>query len=96
MDARRLGAGHSLRLDARRPRSFLTLKPTTEHFADAFAQGDFARWYLNTLIVTLGILAVQLVTITLAGYAFARMEFRGKNLLFYLFLVAAHARRADS
>ena len=64
-----------------------TLEPTTEHFADAWAQGDFARWYLNTVIVTLGILAVQLVTITLAGYAFARMEFRGRNLLFYLFLV---------
>jgi sn-glycerol 3-phosphate transport system permease protein len=63
------------------------LKPTTEHFADAFSQGDFARWYLNTLIVTLGILMVQLVTITLAGYAFARMEFRGKNLIFYLFLL---------
>jgi sn-glycerol 3-phosphate transport system permease protein len=63
------------------------LEPTMEHFSDAWAQGDFARWYLNTLIVTLGILAVQLVTITLAGYAFARMEFRGKNVIFYLFLV---------
>ncbi|MBW0003975.1 MAG: carbohydrate ABC transporter permease [Hyphomicrobiales bacterium] len=63
------------------------LHPTAEHFVDAFAQGDFARWYLNTLIVTLGILMVQLVTITLAGYAFARMEFRGRNLLFYLFLL---------
>ena len=63
------------------------LRPTAEHFQDAWSQGDFARWYLNTLIVTLGILAVQLVTITLAGYAFARMEFRGKNLVFYLFLV---------
>jgi sn-glycerol 3-phosphate transport system permease protein len=63
------------------------LKPTGEHFSDAWTQGDFARWYLNTLIVTLGILAVQLVTITLAGYAFARLEFRGKNLVFYLFLL---------
>jgi sn-glycerol 3-phosphate transport system permease protein len=63
------------------------LKPTAEHFADAWSQGDFARWYLNTLIVTLGILVVQLVTITLAGYAFARLEFRGKNLVFYLFLL---------
>jgi sn-glycerol 3-phosphate transport system permease protein len=64
-----------------------SLRPTAEHFADAFAQGDFTGWYLNTLIVTLGILIVQLVTITLAGYAFARMAFRGKNLLFYLFLL---------
>ncbi|MFI5015718.1 MAG: carbohydrate ABC transporter permease [Hyphomicrobiales bacterium] len=63
------------------------MRPTPEHFSDALMQGDFGRWYLNTLIVTLGILAVQLVTITLAGYAFARMEFRGKNLVFYLFLL---------
>jgi sn-glycerol 3-phosphate transport system permease protein len=60
---------------------------TLEHFQDAWTQGDFGRWYLNTLIVTLGILCVQLVTITLAGYAFARMEFRGKNIVFYLFLL---------
>jgi sn-glycerol 3-phosphate transport system permease protein len=63
------------------------LKPTSEHFADAWTQGDFVRWYLNTVIVTLGILVVQLVTITLAGYAFARLEFRGKNIVFYLFLL---------
>ncbi|WP_342360990.1 carbohydrate ABC transporter permease [Terrarubrum flagellatum] len=61
--------------------------PTSEHFVDAWIQGSFARWYLNTLIVTLGILVVQLVTIALAGYAFARMEFRGKSLLFHLFLL---------
>jgi sn-glycerol 3-phosphate transport system permease protein len=63
------------------------LSPTSEHFADAWTQGDFGRWYLNTVIVTLGILVVQLITITLAGYAFARLEFRGKNLVFYLFLL---------
>ncbi len=60
---------------------------TTEHFSDAFLQGSFGRWYINTVILVLGVLAVQIVTITLAGYAFARMEFRGRNLLFYLFLL---------
>jgi len=63
------------------------LKPTGEHFAEAWSQGDFAHWYLNTVIVVAGILVVQLITITLAGYAFARLEFRGKNLVFYLFLL---------
>jgi sn-glycerol 3-phosphate transport system permease protein len=60
---------------------------TIEHFTDAWTQGSFARWYINTLVVCVGILAVQLVTITLAGYAFARMRFPGKDTLFYLFLV---------
>ncbi len=61
--------------------------PTLEHFTDAWTQGSFARWYANTLVVCVGILMVQLVTITLAGYAFARMRFPGKDVLFYLFLV---------
>lgn len=61
--------------------------PTADHFTDAWAQGDFARWYLNTIIVVLGVLAVQLVTITMAGYAFARLDFPGKNFFFYIFLL---------
>ncbi len=60
---------------------------TQEHFNDAFLLGSFGRWYINTVIVCLGVLAVQLVTITLAGYAFARMEFPGRNALFYLCLL---------
>lgn len=61
--------------------------PTADHFTDAWAQGDFARWYLNTIIVVLGVLAIQLVTITMAGYAFARLDFPGKNFFFYIFLL---------
>ena len=61
--------------------------PTGEHFSDAAAQGNFGRWYLNTILLCGGVLAVQLVTITLAGYAFARLEFYGRETLFYLFLL---------
>jgi sn-glycerol 3-phosphate transport system permease protein len=60
--------------------------PTLAHFSDAWQQGDFFRWYLNSGIVVLGILVVQLITITLAGYAFARLNFPGRDLVFYLFL----------
>jgi sn-glycerol 3-phosphate transport system permease protein len=60
--------------------------PTGAHFSDAWQQGDFVRWYLNTGIVVAGILVVQLITITLAGYAFARLTFPGRDLIFYLFL----------
>ena len=61
--------------------------PTLANFAEALDSADFARLYLNTVIVCVGILAVQLVTITLAGYAFARLEFRGRGLFFYAFLL---------
>jgi len=61
--------------------------PTLANFAEALDSADFARLYLNTAIVCAGILAVQLVTITLAGWAFARLEFRGRGLFFYAFLL---------
>ncbi len=43
-------------------------------------------YLLNTLIFTIGTTAIMIVVSTLAAYAFARLEFRGKNLLFTLFL----------
>jgi sn-glycerol 3-phosphate transport system permease protein len=63
------------------------LQPTLENFTLAFESADFAVYYLNTLLVVSGILAVQLVTISLAGYAFARLDFPGKDILFTLFLL---------
>ncbi|HKO07209.1 MAG TPA: carbohydrate ABC transporter permease [Alphaproteobacteria bacterium] len=61
--------------------------PTLENFRLAWESADFLVNYANTLIVVCGILGVQLVTVTLAGYAFARLEFRFKEALFYLFLL---------
>jgi sn-glycerol 3-phosphate transport system permease protein len=61
--------------------------PTFTHFIEAFESGDFALYYLNTAIVAFGILAVQIVTISLAGYAFARLDFPGRDIIFYVFLL---------
>ena len=47
----------------------------------------FGRYYLNTVLFVFGLFAVQLVTVTLAAYAFARMNFRFKNILFILLLM---------
>jgi sn-glycerol 3-phosphate transport system permease protein len=58
-----------------------------ENFRAAWDSGDFPLYYVNTLIVVCGTLAVQLFTISLAGYAFARLEFPGRETLFYLFLL---------
>jgi sn-glycerol 3-phosphate transport system permease protein len=57
------------------------------NFTDAWASGHFPLWYLNTALLCGGILAVQCVTISLAGYAFARLRFRYRETLFYLFLL---------
>ena len=61
--------------------------PTLGHFREAFETGDFPVYYVNTAIVAFGILAVQLVTISLAGYAFARLSFPGRDFIFYVFLL---------
>jgi sn-glycerol 3-phosphate transport system permease protein len=57
------------------------------NFSDAWSEGHFPLWYLNTVLLCGGILAVQCVTISLAGYAFARLRFRGRDLLFHAFLL---------
>jgi sn-glycerol 3-phosphate transport system permease protein len=57
------------------------------NFSDAWSEGHFPLWYLNTVLLCGGILAVQCVTISLAGYAFARLRFRGRELLFHAFLL---------
>lgn len=57
------------------------------NFTDAWTDGHFPLWYFNTVLLCGGILVVQCVTISLAGYAFARLRFRWRNTLFYLFLL---------
>ena len=63
-----------------------TLSPTLQNYKDAFTAVPLARYFTNTLIFTLATTATMLVVTVLAAYAFARLKFRGKNLLFTLFL----------
>ncbi len=67
---------------------FELLAPLTlDNFRRAWAAAPFARYFLNTAMLVTMILSVQLVLATLAAYAFARYEFRGKNVAFALVLV---------
>lgn len=61
--------------------------PTLVNYAQAFQIAPFVQYYANTIIIVFGILLVQLVTTSLAGYAFARFQFRGQNILFFLILL---------
>ena len=63
-----------------------TLSPTLENYADAFTAVPLAQYFLNTLIFTVATTALMLLVIVPAAFAFSRLEFRGKNLLFTLFL----------
>jgi len=60
--------------------------PTANNLRAVFASGRFGRGYLNSLVVSGVSVAVSIAAAALAGYAFARGNFRGKELLFLLFL----------
>jgi multiple sugar transport system permease protein len=53
------------------------------------ANSDFPRWFLNSMIVSGTVVVSQLIMCSLAGYAFARISFRGKNLTLLLVLATA-------
>jgi sn-glycerol 3-phosphate transport system permease protein len=61
--------------------------PTFANYVQAFIIAPFGQYYLNTVLIVLGILVVQLTTISLAGYAFACFKFRGQNILFFLIML---------
>lgn len=63
-----------------------TLSPTIQNYVDAFTKVPLGRYFLNTVIFTLGTTAIMLVVTVLAAFAFARLNFRGKNLVFTIFL----------
>lgn len=65
---------------------FFTLSPTFENYVEAFTAVPLAKYFLNTTIFTVLTTAVMLVVITLAAFAFARLDFKGKNAAFVIFL----------
>ncbi|NMC15682.1 MAG: carbohydrate ABC transporter permease [Chloroflexi bacterium] len=60
--------------------------PQWINYKEAWEQANFSKYFLNSVLVTLGTLTGLLFTSILAGYAFGRIEFKGKNILFGLFL----------
>lgn len=66
--------------------SFFTLSPTLENYTEAFTAVPLLLYFLNTLIFTLVTTALMLIVIIPAAFAFARLDFKGKNILFTLIL----------
>ena len=63
-----------------------TLSPTMQNYTEAFTAVPLASYFTNTVIFTLATTAIMLVVTILAAFAFARLEFRGKDLAFTAFL----------
>ncbi len=68
------------------PPTVFPAAPQWHNYLDAWRAAPFGRYFLNTSIVCVGVVLGVLVTTVLASYAFARLEFWGKNAIFALFL----------
>ena len=63
-----------------------TLAPTMQNYSEAFTAVPLARYFLNSILFTGVTTALMLIVTILAAFAFARLEFKGKNAAFVIFL----------
>ncbi len=65
---------------------FYTLSPTIRNYIQAFTAVPLARYFFNTLVFTLVTTALMMIVIVFAAFAFARLDFKGKDIVFSMFL----------
>lgn len=68
------------------PPGLLPREPQWQNLAAVWADGRFARYFLNTLVVSVATTFVTLAITSMAGYAFAKFRFLGRQPLFFFFL----------
>jgi ABC-type glycerol-3-phosphate transport system permease component len=79
----------SLKTQNEATRSALTIFPAApqwHNYVAAWQTAPFGRYFFNTTVIAVAVVAGMLVTSVLAAYAFARLDFSGKNVVFALFL----------
>ncbi|MBR0418209.1 MAG: carbohydrate ABC transporter permease [Erysipelotrichaceae bacterium] len=65
---------------------FITLSPTLENYIQAFTAVPLAKYFINTIIFTIVTTLLMMVVVVLSAFAFSRLEFKGKDLVFTMFL----------
>ena len=68
------------------PPQWIPKDPQWGNYAEVWKANNFLRYFLNSLIVSSILMVGQIITSSLAAFAFARMDFRGKNFLFMMVL----------
>ncbi|NEG90335.1 carbohydrate ABC transporter permease [Bifidobacterium aerophilum] len=68
--------------------SFIPQSPTFSNYVQAFTTVPFARYFVNTLIVAFGGVVCNLFLGSMAGYALAKLEFRGRHAVFMVYLAS--------
>jgi multiple sugar transport system permease protein len=70
------------------PPKFLPKKLTLNNYIEVFKTVPFVRYYLNSLLVTFSSVVLNLFSSSLAGYAFAKYRFKGREIIFKVILGA--------
>lgn len=68
------------------PPQFLPSEFKFENYEKVFEAAPFSRFYINSIFVAVSVTVGQLITCSMAAFAFARLKFKGRDALFYLFL----------
>ncbi len=68
------------------PPKWLPDKFYFENYVNAFSAAPFARYYFNSLFVAFAVTLGQMITCSMAAFAFARLQFKGRDILFFIFL----------
>jgi len=68
------------------PPKWLPERFNFDNYVKAFTAAPFGRYYFNSLVVAFAVTLGQLITCSMAAFAFARLRFKGRDILFYIFL----------
>ncbi len=67
--------------------NILPSKWVFQNYVDAWQQANFATYTMNSVFLALGVMVISLLVSTMAGYVFSRREFKGKELIYMLFVM---------
>ena len=67
--------------------NILPTKWVFSNYSDAWEQANFATYTLNSVFLALGVMILSLINSTMAGYVFSRSHFKGKEILYGLFVM---------
>lgn len=71
------------------PPRFVPIHPTVQNYIDAFNAAPFARFFVNSMLVSVISTVSILLTSSLSGYIFAKYEFPGRDVLFIIILATS-------
>ena len=67
--------------------NILPKKWVFSNYSNAWKQANFARYTINSIFLALGVMIVSLLNSTMAGYVFSRRKFKGKEILYGIFVM---------